>query len=128
MGYNILIVDDSQTMRKVIRKAVVISGFDLGDCWEAENGHEALKLIDEKKIDLVLTDLNMPKIGGLELIREMKRSETHREIPVVLITTQGSQTRLKEATLLGASCCVRKPFHPEEIRDTLNRIMEKTRV
>jgi len=128
MAYTILIVDDSQTMRKVIRKSVVISGFDLGDCWEAKDGQEALRLLDSHGIDLILADLNMPVMNGLEMVRELRKTERHRNIPVVLVTTEGSEKRLEEAYTLGVNGYIQKPFHPEAIRDVLTRIMEGSRV
>ena len=128
MAYNIMIVDDSLTMRKVIRKSVAISGFDLGDCWEAKDGQEALGMLDSHGVDLILADLNMPVMSGLEMVRELRKKERHRNIPVVLITTEGSEKRLEEAYALGVNGYVKKPFHPETIRDVLTRIMEGNRV
>lgn len=128
MAYNILIVDDSQTMRKVIRKAVGLSGFDLGDCWEAGDGREALEMIGSHFVDLILTDLNMPGMNGLEMLRELRKDEIHGNLPVVLITTEGSQNRLEEAYALGIRGYIQKPFHPETIRDILTRIMEESSV
>ncbi len=128
MAYNVLIVDDSQTMRKVIQKSVALSGFELGHCWEAGNGREALDILHSRWVDLILTDLNMPVMNGLEMIRELKRAELHRCIPVILVTTEGSETRIEEAYALGIQGYLQKPFHPEAIRDLLNRIMEGTHV
>jgi two-component system, chemotaxis family, chemotaxis protein CheY len=125
MAFNIMIVDDSQTMRKVIRKSVALCGFDLGDCWEAKDGREALSLLDSHGTDLILADLNMPVMNGLEMVRELRKSERHRNIPVVLITTEGSEKRLEEAYAVGVNGYIQKPFHPETIRDVLTRIMEK---
>jgi two-component system chemotaxis response regulator CheY len=128
MGYSILIVDDSQTMRKVIRKSVVISGFDLGDCWEAGNGQEALDMLKAHAVNLILADLNMPVMDGLEMLRNLNKDEIHRGIPVVLITTEGSEKRLEEAYSLGIKGYLQKPFHPEAIRDLLTQIMEESHV
>ncbi|MBM4341459.1 MAG: response regulator [Deltaproteobacteria bacterium] len=127
MAYNVLIVDDSQTMRKVIRKTVSISGFEIGDCWEAGNGREALDILHSCWVDLILADLNMPVMNGLEMLRELKKGELHRHIPVILITTEGSEKRLEEAYALGIKGYIQKPFYPETIRDVLTRIMEETR-
>lgn len=126
MAYNILIVDDSQTMRKVIRKSVAISGFDLGDCWEAGHGQQALEVIRAHGVDLILADLNMPVMNGLEMVRELRNDEKFRHVPVVLITTEGSETRLEEAFALGVRGYLQKPFQPEAIRDLLNRVMEES--
>jgi two-component system chemotaxis response regulator CheY len=128
MAYNVLIIDDSQTMRKVIRKALTLSGFDLGDCLEAGNGKEALEILDTHWIDLVLTDLNMPVMNGWELVHRLKDHPTYVGIPVVLITTEGSETRLQELFDLGVRDYIKKPFHPETLRDVLTRIMEKPHV
>jgi two-component system, chemotaxis family, chemotaxis protein CheY len=125
MAYNVLIVDDSNTMRKVILKALTISGFDLGDCLEAENGKEALMVLDSHWVDLILTDLNMPVMNGWELVQQLKDNSTYAEIPVVLITTEGSETRLRELFELGVKDYIQKPFHPETLRDVLTRILEK---
>lgn len=128
MAYNVLIVDDSQTMRKVIQKSVILSGFELGNCWEAGNGREALDMLHSHWVDLILTDLNMPVMNGLEMLRELKKDGLHRNIPVILITTEGSEKRLEEAYALGIQGYIQKPFHPETIRNFLTRIMEGTRV
>jgi len=126
MAYNILIVDDSQTMRKIIQKSVLLSGFELGKCWEAGNGQEALDMLNSQMVDLILADLNMPVMNGLEMLRELQKDEKRRGIPVVLITTEGSEKRLEEAYTLGIKGYIQKPFHPEMIRDVLVRIMEGT--
>lgn len=128
MAYNVLIVDDSQIMRKVIRKTVTLCGFDLGDCWEAGDGREALDVIKAHFVDLILTDLNMPGMNGLEMLRELGKEEMYRNIPVVLITTEGSEKCFQEADALSVKGYIQKPFHPEVIRDVLTRIMENTRV
>ena len=127
MAYNILIVDDSQTMRKVIQKSVVLSGFELGDCWEAGNGREALDLLRSHWVDLILADINMPVMNGLEMLRELSKDEIYRSIPVVLITTESSEKWRDETQALGIKGYIQKPFHPETVRSVLTRIMEETR-
>jgi two-component system, chemotaxis family, chemotaxis protein CheY len=124
MAYNVLIVDDSQTMRTVIKKTVAISGFEIGECWEAGDGQEAQDVLNEQWVDIILTDLNMPRMNGLELVKALKGDEATRHIPIVLITTEGSETRIEEAYALGISGYIQKPFYPEAIRDALNKIME----
>ena len=123
MAYNVLIVDDSQTMRRVIRKTVAMSGFEMGDCWEAGDGLEALEVMKTHWVDLILTDLNMDRMNGLEMVKKLREDEAHRDIPVVFITTEGSEERLKEAYALGIKGYLQKPFHPEAIRDLLTNIM-----
>ena len=124
MAYNVLIVDDSQTMRTVIKKTVALSGFEIGECWEAGDGLEALDLVKDRWVDVVLTDVNMPRMNGLELVKALKSDESTRHIPIVLITTEGSEARMQEAYALGIAGYIQKPFYPEAIRDALNRIME----
>jgi len=125
VAYNILIVDDSQTMRKVILKAVALSGFDLGECWEAGDGRAAIDILANHWVDLILTDLHMPGMNGLEMLKEVQKDEIHRKVPIVLITTEGSEKRIQEALSLGVKGYLQKPFHPEAVRDILTRIMEK---
>ncbi len=119
MACNLLIVDDSQTMRKVIRKSVSLAGVELGDCYEAGSGQEALKLLSEHLIDLIFTDLNMPEMDGLKFIQELKGDEKLKRIPVVLITSMKSEPRIQEAIGLGIIGFIQKPFYPEALRDLL---------
>jgi len=124
VGYHILIVDDSQTMRKVIRKSVALSGFPVGECWEAGDGREALALLREHPVDLILTDFNMPGMNGLEMIRELKKEEKKAAIPVVMVTTQSNDWVVEEGKALGIRGFIQKPFQPEAIRDLLKGLME----
>lgn len=128
MAYNVLIVDDSQTMRKVIRKSVALSGFRMGECWEAADGEEALAVIRAHPVDLILTDFNMPGMNGLDLTRKLKKDEKLEAIPVVMITTHNNDWVVKEGTSLGIRGFIQKPFHPETIRDLLNQLMGEPRV
>lgn len=128
MAYNILIVDDSQTMRKVIRKSVTLAGFDLGECWEAGDGREALTVLKTHAVDLVLTDFNMPGMDGVEMLKELQKDEKNRHVPVVFITAQVNAMVLQEGSALGIKGYLQKPFHPEDIRKILNQVMEENRV
>ena len=123
MAFNILIVDDSSTMRMIIKKIIKVSGFDIGEVFEAADGREAIKVLTDEWIDLVLTDINMPNMNGLELISEMKKDEMLQSIPVVMVTTEGGEKRIQESMKLGASGYIKKPFLPEEIKKTLSTIM-----
>jgi len=128
VAYNTLIVDDSPTMRKVIRKSLAISGFEVGECWEAGDGRQALTLLQSHSVDLILVDFNMPEMNGLEMIRELKKDEKRRRIPVVMITTHSNDWVVQEGTALGIQGFIQKPFHPETIRDVLTALMEKADV
>lgn len=123
MAFNILIVDDSSSMRAVIKKIIKLSGFDVGEYLEASDGEEAIGILKDEWVDVVLTDINMPKMNGLELIKEMKKGEIFKSIPVVMVTTEGSKQKMKESLNLGAQGYIKKPFLPEDIKKTLNNIM-----
>ncbi len=123
MAYNILIVDDSFPMRAVIKKVIKASGFNIGEFFEAGNGKEALQVMDQQWLDLVLMDYNMPDMNGLELLQAMKNSDTLADIPVVMVTTEGGDQRVEEFFSQGAVAYVKKPFTPEQIKAHLNRII-----
>ncbi|MBA3015656.1 MAG: response regulator [Proteobacteria bacterium] len=125
MAFNILVVDDSETMRAVIKKTVAMSGVQIGDIREAANGKEALQVLQDVWIDVVLSDINMPVMGGVEFLREVKRDEVLRNIPVIFVSTEASQARIDEVTTLGAAGYVKKPFMPEKIRDILLDVLTK---
>lgn len=123
MAFNVLIVDDSLSMRAVIKKIIKVSGFNVGQYYEAGDGNEALDVLEKEWVDLVLSDINMPNMSGLELISIMNADETLRAIPVVMVTTEGSDEKANKARDLGASGYIKKPFLPEEIKMTLCKIM-----
>jgi two-component system, chemotaxis family, chemotaxis protein CheY len=123
MAYNVLVVDDSLPMRAVMKKTIKASGFNVGNIAEAANGKEALQFLKQDWVDLVITDYNMPDMNGFELLSRMKADEILKTIPVVVVTTEGSQQRVREFMDAGAADYIRKPFTPEQIRSKLSRIM-----
>lgn len=123
MSYNVLIVDDSKSMRKVIAKTLQLSGFQIGECLEASNGQEALDLLDGKWVDLILSDIHMPVMDGFGFIHSLRERDLCRDTPVVFVTTEANESRLNELITLGASGYIRKPFKPEEIGAILCRVM-----
>jgi two-component system chemotaxis response regulator CheY len=123
MAYNVLVVDDSLPMRAVVKKTIKASGFTVGKFFDARNGKEALEILQQEWLDLVITDHNMPDMNGLELLGHMKADDILKTIPVVVVTTEGSRQRKREFMNGGAAEYIRKPFTPEEIRTKLNRIM-----
>lgn len=118
----ILIVDDSATMRLMIRRAAERARVPLEAVYEAANGEEALALLDRQEIDAVLTDINMPVMNGVELLRELARKPELRHVVRVIISTDGSSARQQEVAGLGVSSYVRKPIGPEGIRDVFHEI------
>lgn len=125
MAYNILITDDSDTVRAVVAKTLRLSGLPLGDLREAPNGETALNLLREHWIDLVLADINMPIMNGLELVANMKADDTLNDIPVIIVSTEGSKTRIEDLKRQGIAAFVRKPFTPESLKAAILAAMER---
>jgi len=123
MAYNILVVDDSPIMRQVIKKTVRVSGADIGEIYEANNGLEGLEQARSNWIDLILTDINMPVMNGVEFIRNLKTDDELKSIPVMVISTEGRDEVVQEAMELGAVDYITKPFRPEEIGEDIVRIL-----
>jgi two-component system, chemotaxis family, chemotaxis protein CheY len=123
MSFNILIVDDSNSIRAVIKKIVMLSGFQMDKCIEAGNGKQALDLLADNWVDVIISDINMPEVNGLELLDRLAQNETLKEIPVIMITTEGSDQRMKEAFARGAKGFIKKPFLPEEIKKVLYEVI-----
>ena len=123
MAYRVMIVDDSPTMRAVIKKAIKASGFNVDDFYEAGDGKEALDLLQSEWLDLIITDYNMPNMDGMELLERLKQNDSLSSTPVVFISTEGSEKRIKEFMDKGATDYIKKPFTPETLKSKLNRIM-----
>jgi len=125
MALNVLIVDDSSLTRKKIKRIIEMANLDVGQFLEAENGTEALKVLDEANVDLVLADLNMPEMGGAEMVRQMKTSEATKSIPVVVVSTESRTTRIKDLLAEGVKDYLHKPFTPEEFKETMQTLWGK---
>ncbi len=125
MALNILVVDDSHTMRKFIIRAIKACGVKYGDIIEAENGKDALEKLDNNWIDIIFTDINMPIMDGIEFIKALKSHEIHKKLPIVVITTEGTKEKVEKIKSLGVDGYVKKPFPPEEIRNVLLSLMGK---
>ena len=119
MTLNILIVDDSYSMRSVIRKIIALSGFKMDQCYEAQNGREALDVLSQQWVDVILSDINMPEMNGIDFLKHLKQDNLYKEIPVIFVTTEGSTERIMEAKSAGAGGFLKKPFLPEELRKLL---------
>ncbi len=126
MAYNILIVDDSKSMRSVILKTLILSGFPVGETLQASNGVEALEILEGRWVDLLLLDVHMPMMNGLELLEHLRENANFSDLPVVFITTEANQSRLEMLMELGARAYLRKPFRPEEMRSVLSKVMGET--
>lgn len=123
MAYNFLVVDDSGTTRTIIKKILGLSGLEIGEIFEAENGSEALKKMETSWIDLVFADINMPEMDGIELVKKMSESGILKTLPVVIVSSDGSETRMEELLKEGVRAYLRKPFSPESIKETAEKIL-----
>jgi len=124
MDSDVLVVDDSAAIRKILTRVLRQTGMAIQTIHEAGDGQEALTLMAQHRIDLVLSDINMPKMDGLQLLASLKTSPQWRNIPVVMITTEGGETKVAEAVRLGAAGYVRKPFTADQIKEKLVGILE----
>ena len=124
MESNVLVVDDSAAIRKILQRVLRQTGMAIHTIHEAGDGQEALGVLTAHKVDLVLSDINMPKMDGLQLLASMKAAAHWRQIPVVMITTEGGETKVSEAVKLGAAGYVRKPFTADQIKEKLAGILE----
>ena len=121
MELRVLIVDDSPAMRAFIRRVLEMSGLEVAGCLEASNGEEALRLLEHNWVDAVLTDINMPQMDGEEFMRRLAEHEVLRLIPVLVISTDATMSRMQKMVALGAKGYVTKPFAPETLRAELER-------
>ena len=123
MAYNFLIVDDSSTARTIIKKIIGLSKVGVGGIYEAENGQEGLKILDKEWIDLVFADINMPVMSGHEMIKIMSKHGLLKKMPVVIVSSDGSEIMVEEMMAAGVKAYLRKPFTPETIKKILYEIL-----
>ena len=122
MALNILVVDDSSVMRMIILKILRLSQLPVAEVHEAANGHEALDVLDRNWIDLALVDINMPVMDGEEMINRLRENPATAALPVLIVSTEGSETR-KEALMKKGASFVHKPFTPEALRFAILRTL-----
>ena len=125
MDSDVLVVDDSAAIRKILTRVLRQTGMAIQTIHEAGDGQEALAVMALHRIDLVLSDINMPKMDGLQLLASLKASPKWQKVPVVMITTEGGETKVAEAVRLGAAGYVRKPFTADQIKEKLVGILEQ---
>ncbi len=114
---NVLIVDDSSTMRKIISRSLRQAGLAVDGIIEAGDGVEGLHMLGTNKVDLILSDINMPNMDGLEFVRQVRSNGC--TTPIVMITTEGGEDVIREAVTSGANGSIRKPFTPEQLQEKL---------
>lgn len=126
MAYNVLIVDDSPGMRKVIRKMLGQSGFETGLCVEAGDGLEALAVLAKESVDIVFTDINMPNMNGEELMERISVTPAYKHLLVLVVSTDRSEERMQRMTALGAKGYVTKPFVPRTLGYALTKLTARS--
>jgi len=123
MAFTILIVDDSATMRSVIKRTVKMADMPVGIFLEASSGRQALDIMRQQQVNLVLADINMPEMNGVEMIEHMHADENTCNIPVVVVSTETSTARIEQLKEKGVVGYIHKPFNPETIRDVIYEVI-----
>lgn len=123
MSLDVLIVDDSAAIRKILQRVLVQAEVPLGKVHEAADGVEALAKLAVEKVGLILSDINMPNMDGIELLSKLKADAAYKSVPILMVTTEGSQARVLQALELGAAGYVKKPFTAEQIKEKLAGIL-----
>jgi two-component system, chemotaxis family, chemotaxis protein CheY len=120
---DVLIVDDSVAIRKILQRVLRQTDIPIGNIVEAGDGLEALEVLKTQRVGVALLDINMPNMDGLELLGHLKASEAWAHLPVIMVSTEGSQSKVLEAVKMRASGYVRKPFNAEQIKAKLAEIL-----
>ena len=115
MGITVLVVDDSMLIRQVVKKVIRQAGIAADRVLEADNGQQALDTLSGQSVDLVLSDINMPGMDGLEMLRRLRQDEAFKDLAVLMVSTEGSEETMQEAINLGANGYCLKPFTPESL-------------
>ncbi len=123
MRGTVLIVDDSSVMRKIVMRALQQAELQFSVVLEAADGAEAMRHLRRCRVDLILTDISMPVMDGLEFLRQMQAQQLAPGVPVVMITTEGSEHHVRQAIAAGARGYIRKPFTPEQVRQRVLPLM-----
>ncbi len=123
MAMDVLIVDDSAAIRKILQRVLRQTEMPIGNIHEAGDGIEALAVLEQQTVGLILSDINMPNMDGLEMLGKVKSMDAYKAVPVIMITTEGNQNKVMEAVSLGASGYVRKPFTTEQIKEKLTGLV-----
>ena len=123
MALDVLIVDDSAAIRKILHRVLVQADVPLGKVNEASDGNEALLKMASEKIGLILCDINMPNMDGIEFLTRIKADDAYKAVPIIMVTTEGSQAKVMQALELGAVGYVKKPFTADQIKEKLTGII-----
>lgn len=119
MPLDVLIVDDSAAIRKILHRVLQQTDLQIGKVLEANDGVEGLAVLAANQVGLILSDINMPNMNGIEMLAKIKEHGTLTQAPIIMVTTEGSQEKVMQALELGAKGYVRKPFTPDQIKEKL---------
>ena len=119
MSLDLLIVDDSAAIRKILERVLRQAEIPLGEVYHSGDGVEALNVLKQSKVGLILADINMPNMDGLQLLKEVKAAPDWQNIPVIMVTTESGQAKVMQAVELGAAGYIRKPFTADQIKSKL---------
>lgn len=120
----VLLVDDSAVMRKVVERSLRDAGIAVSEVLEAKDGWEALAAVREQSPDLILCDINMPTMDGIEFLKNLQGTEAAGKIPVVMVTTEGGESRVQDAMGAGARGYISKPFTAEQLKSKILPVLE----
>ncbi len=123
MGKNVLLVDDSSTMRKIIGRSLRQAGIDFSNIFEASDGIEALEVLENEEVDIVLSDINMPNMDGIAFLKEKSTRDNMKDIPVLMISTETGEDIIGEAKSYGAVGAIKKPFTPDKVNEVLGPLL-----
>jgi two-component system, chemotaxis family, chemotaxis protein CheY len=123
MSVDVMIVDDSAAIRKILQRVLRQTDIPIGEVLEAGDGVEALKILKDRHVNLILSDINMPNMDGLQFLAQLKANDKWKSVPIVMVTTEGGQGKVIEAVQLGAAGYVRKPFTAEQIKEKLTGLI-----
>ena len=121
---SVLIVDDSSVMRKIVDRSLRQAGLEIKEVFEASNGAEALARMQQTRVDLILSDINMPVMDGLELVRLLQGIENARGVPIIMITTEAGEGHVVQALSSGAQGYIKKPFNPDQIKERVIPLLQ----
>jgi len=120
MAKTILIVDDSSSLRTVVRLALVRAGYEV---LEAGDGIEGLEQLEKGRVNLIVSDVNMPRMDGIAFVRKLKENMRHKFTPVIMLTTEGQDAKKEEGRAAGAKAWMVKPFNPPQLLDAVSKLL-----
>ncbi len=120
MSKYIMIVDDSATIRQTVKLTLIKAGYEI---IEANDGKDALNKLNGKKVHLIISDVNMPNMDGITLLKEIKKTASHKFVPIMMLTTESQTAKVQEGKLAGAKAWLVKPFRPEQLLSAVNKLI-----